>query len=72
MLTLFLFFGVLAAEPKVFLAAIEAAVKKVIAAESDITRFDTIAGDGDAGAFELLPQGSNGSTLMRITYMLQV
>lgn len=59
------FFGgrSLAAEPKVFLAAIEAAVKKVIAAESDITRFDTIAGDGDAGTFVLLPSSSYDRTL---------
>ncbi|BGO99319.1 hypothetical protein NBRC10513v2_000424 [Rhodotorula toruloides] len=37
------------ADPKLFLAALEAALKSVIAAEPEITRYDTIAGDGDAG-----------------------
>lgn len=41
-----------AADPKQFLAMIESAVKRVIQAEPEITRFDTIAGDGDAGKFE--------------------
>lgn len=36
-------------DPKLFLAALESALKSVIAAEPEITRYDTIAGDGDAG-----------------------
>ncbi|GAA6061035.1 hypothetical protein JCM10212_004609 [Sporobolomyces blumeae] len=36
-------------DSKVFLASIENALKKVIAAEPEITKYDTIAGDGDAG-----------------------
>lgn len=38
-----------ASDPKLFLAALESALKSVIAAEPEITRYDTIAGDGDAG-----------------------
>lgn len=37
-------------DPKLFLDAIDAAMQQVIKAEPEITRFDTIAGDGDAGA----------------------
>ncbi|GAA6026129.1 hypothetical protein JCM11491_000886, partial [Sporobolomyces phaffii] len=36
-------------DSKVFMRALEAALKSVIAAEPEITRYDTIAGDGDAG-----------------------
>ncbi|KAJ8297036.1 Dihydroxyacetone kinase 2 [Rhodotorula toruloides] len=36
-------------DPKLFLAALESALKSVISAEPEITRYDTIAGDGDAG-----------------------
>ncbi|GAA5940291.1 uncharacterized protein JCM15063_002590 [Sporobolomyces koalae] len=36
-------------DSKVFIAAIENALKSVIEAEPEITRYDTIAGDGDAG-----------------------
>ena len=32
-----------------FISAIESALKSVISAEPEITRYDTIAGDGDAG-----------------------
>lgn len=38
-----------ATDPNLFLSAIKAALKLVIAAEPEITRYDTIAGDGDAG-----------------------
>lgn len=38
-----------ATDPKLFVAALSAAMKKVVAAEPEITRYDTIAGDGDAG-----------------------
>ncbi|GAA6004485.1 hypothetical protein JCM10207_000748 [Rhodosporidiobolus poonsookiae] len=36
-------------DPKLFMSALESALKSVIAAEPEITRYDTIAGDGDAG-----------------------
>ncbi|GAA5872299.1 hypothetical protein JCM3774_003337 [Rhodotorula dairenensis] len=36
-------------DPKLFIAALESALKSVIAAEPEITRYDTVAGDGDAG-----------------------
>ncbi|GAA5894307.1 hypothetical protein JCM5296_005133 [Sporobolomyces johnsonii] len=36
-------------DPKLFISALENALKAVIKAEPEITRFDTIAGDGDAG-----------------------
>ncbi|KAL8286260.1 hypothetical protein RQP46_004748 [Phenoliferia psychrophenolica] len=36
-------------DPKLFLSCLELALKRVVAAEPEITRFDTIAGDGDAG-----------------------
>lgn len=36
-------------DSKLFLPALESALKSVIAAEPEITRYDTIAGDGDAG-----------------------
>ncbi|GAA5827012.1 hypothetical protein JCM11251_002205 [Rhodosporidiobolus azoricus] len=37
------------ANPKLFLNALSSALKSVISAEPEITRYDTIAGDGDAG-----------------------
>ncbi|GAA5832570.1 hypothetical protein JCM5353_002194 [Sporobolomyces roseus] len=36
-------------DSKLFISAIESALKSVISAEPEITRYDTIAGDGDAG-----------------------
>ncbi|GAA6049543.1 hypothetical protein JCM3770_000839 [Rhodotorula araucariae] len=36
-------------DPKLFISALEEALKAVILAEPEITRYDTIAGDGDAG-----------------------
>lgn len=36
-------------DPALFLRALEAGVKAVIAAEPEITRYDTVGGDGDAG-----------------------
>lgn len=38
-----------AKDPKLFLSAIRNASNQLIAAEPEITRMDTIAGDGDAG-----------------------
>lgn len=38
-----------ASDPKLFLSALISALRSVIAAEPEITRFDTLAGDGDAG-----------------------
>ncbi|GAA5896439.1 dihydroxyacetone kinase [Sporobolomyces salmoneus] len=36
-------------DSKLFMRALESALKSVIASEPEITRYDTIAGDGDAG-----------------------
>jgi dihydroxyacetone kinase len=36
-------------DPKLFVSAIEKACKALITAEAEITRLDTIAGDGDCG-----------------------
>jgi dihydroxyacetone kinase len=36
-------------DPKLFVSAIEKACKALIAAEAEITRLDTMAGDGDCG-----------------------
>ncbi|BGP12610.1 hypothetical protein JCM10213v2_000527 [Rhodosporidiobolus nylandii] len=36
-------------DPKLFISALESALKSVISAEPEITKYDTIAGDGDAG-----------------------
>ncbi|GAA5857116.1 hypothetical protein JCM8547_007968 [Rhodosporidiobolus lusitaniae] len=35
--------------PKLFLSALESALRSVIAAEPEITKYDVVAGDGDAG-----------------------
>ncbi|GAA5891212.1 hypothetical protein JCM6882_006456 [Rhodosporidiobolus microsporus] len=45
-------------DPKLFLSALESALKSVISAEPEITRYDTIAGDGDAGL--TLKSGAEG------------
>ncbi|GAA5831207.1 hypothetical protein JCM3766R1_002968 [Sporobolomyces carnicolor] len=45
-------------DAKLFISALESALKSVIAAEPEITRYDTIAGDGDAGL--TLKAGANG------------
>ncbi|GAA6039026.1 hypothetical protein JCM8097_000159 [Rhodosporidiobolus ruineniae] len=45
-------------DPKLFLSALESALKNVISAEPEITRYDTIAGDGDAGL--TLKSGAEG------------
>ncbi len=42
-------FGNAASDPKLFLSSLTAALRSVISAEPEITRFDTLAGDGDAG-----------------------
>lgn len=39
----------IAPNPELFRAALKAACVSVIAAESEITRYDVIAGDGDCG-----------------------
>lgn len=41
-----------------FISALEAALKSVISAEPEITKYDTIAGDGDAGL--TLKAGASG------------
>lgn len=47
-----------ATNSKLFLSCIESALKSVISAEPEITRYDTIAGDGDAGL--TLKSGAEG------------
>ncbi|GAA5950894.1 hypothetical protein JCM3765_004622 [Sporobolomyces pararoseus] len=45
-------------DSKLFISALEAALKSVISAEPEITKYDTIAGDGDAGL--TLKAGASG------------
>ncbi|ORY73441.1 Dak1 domain-domain-containing protein [Leucosporidium creatinivorum] len=45
-------------DPKLFLSALSQALKLIIAAEPEITRYDTLAGDGDAGL--TLKSGAEG------------
>lgn len=47
-----------ATDPKLFLAALKNALKFIIAAEPEITRYDTVGGDGDAGL--TLKSGAEG------------
>jgi dihydroxyacetone kinase len=50
--------SVLVKGPSTFIAAIENACNRVIKAEPEITRMDTIAGDGDCGL--TLKEGASG------------
>lgn len=45
-------------DPQLFIAAVTAACQALIAAEPEITKYDTIAGDGDCG--ETLKAGATG------------
>lgn len=47
-------------DPALAQKALEAGLKQVIAAEPDITKFDTIVGDGDCGIG--LRRGAEGET----------
>ncbi|KAJ7144788.1 dihydroxyacetone kinase [Mycena crocata] len=52
--------GIAAAQPAEFLAALQRACAALVAAEPEITRMDTIAGDGDCGL--TLKAGAQGVT----------